>query len=385
MYKIVRREAFSDVTFLWDVHAPDVAASAQPGHFVMLRLHEGSERIPLTVADYDPEWGTVTIVVQALGKTTREMMRAYKEGDSSSDFVGPLGLESHVGKVGHVVLVGGGLGVAPVYPQLRAFKEAERRARETQAERARLKQLHWMKCPKCGYNSFEFHDSCKKCNHDLTSFKETQGIRPVFLQVPSETAAGPGKEAADDFLLAPSATAADEDLFNGDFTPAADTAPSGSDFDMDFGTSEENGATDFSFAPASEPESTPQVEEPAFGDFSFDEPVSAPDQPAAPAQGFVDDSFADLLDNSSGGDSAAPVAESAADGFMDFGNVGEEEPVTEPPAGGGGIEMDFFFQEDEPAEKIEPKKLPPEDPGQASDNLDFLFGDPSDDGDKLER
>ncbi len=88
---------------------------------------EGGERIPLTVADYDRDWGTVTIVVQALGKTTREMMRDFKEGDTFSDFVGPLGLESHVGKVGHVVLVGGGLGVAPIFPQLRAFKEAGNR------------------------------------------------------------------------------------------------------------------------------------------------------------------------------------------------------------------------------------------------------------------
>jgi homotetrameric NADPH-dependent glutamate synthase len=127
MYKIVRREAFSDVTFLWDVHAPDVAASAQPGHFVMLRLHEGSERIPLTVADYDRKAGTVTLVVQTLGKTTAEMRDSYKEGDTFSDFVGPLGLPQHIEKFGHVVLVGGGLGVAPVYPQLRAFKEAGNR------------------------------------------------------------------------------------------------------------------------------------------------------------------------------------------------------------------------------------------------------------------
>lgn len=127
MYQIVKREQFSDVTFLWDVHAPDVASAARPGHFVMVRLREGGERIPLTVADYDRDWGTITIVVQALGKTTREMMRDFKEGDTFSDFVGPLGLESHVEKVGHVVLVGGGLGVAPVFPQLRAFKEAGNR------------------------------------------------------------------------------------------------------------------------------------------------------------------------------------------------------------------------------------------------------------------
>ncbi|HEX6362797.1 MAG TPA: NADPH-dependent glutamate synthase [Albitalea sp.] len=124
MFQIVRRELFSEQCFLWEVLAPDVAAAAQPGHFVMLRLHEGGERIPLTVADFDRERGTVTIVVQALGKTTREMRDDYAEGDSFDDFVGPLGLPQHVERVGHVVLVGGGLGVAPVFPQLRAFKQA---------------------------------------------------------------------------------------------------------------------------------------------------------------------------------------------------------------------------------------------------------------------
>jgi glutamate synthase (NADPH/NADH) small chain len=127
MYKIVRREAFSDTTFLWDVHAPDVAAAAQPGHFVMLRLREGGERIPLTVADYDRKAGTITLVVQTLGKTTAEMRDDFKAGDTFADFVGPLGLPQHIEKFGHVVLVGGGLGVAPVYPQLRAFKEAGNR------------------------------------------------------------------------------------------------------------------------------------------------------------------------------------------------------------------------------------------------------------------
>ena len=127
MYTIVRREAFSDTTFLWEVSAPDVARAAQPGHFVMLRLHDGGERIPLTVADYDRERGTITMVVQSLGKTTLEMRDRYAEGDTFDDFVGPLGLPQHVEKVGHVVLVGGGLGVAPVYPQLRAFKEAGNR------------------------------------------------------------------------------------------------------------------------------------------------------------------------------------------------------------------------------------------------------------------
>ncbi|CAA7616322.1 Glutamate synthase (NADPH), homotetrameric [Magnetospirillum sp. SS-4] len=127
MYPIIRREAFSDTTFLWEVHAPDVARSAKPGHFVMLRLYEGGERIPLTVADYDRDKGTITMVIQSLGKTTKEMRDDYREGDQFFDFVGPLGLPQHVSKAGHVVLVGGGLGVAPVFPQLRAFKEAGNR------------------------------------------------------------------------------------------------------------------------------------------------------------------------------------------------------------------------------------------------------------------
>ena len=123
MYKIVRKEVFSPQTFLWEVEEPDMAKVAMPGHFVIVKLHEKGERIPLTVADYNREKGTVTLVVQAVGKTTREMM-TYEEGDTFLDFVGPLGVPAHVEKVGKVILVGGGLGIAPVYPQLKAFKEA---------------------------------------------------------------------------------------------------------------------------------------------------------------------------------------------------------------------------------------------------------------------
>jgi glutamate synthase (NADPH/NADH) small chain len=127
MARIVRHEQFSEQTFLWEVEAPDVAQAAQPGHFVMLRLDEAGERIPLTVADFDRERGTVTLVVQALGKTTRQMRDAYRTGDEFADFAGPLGLPQHIGNVGHVVMVGGGLGVAPIFPQLRAFKQAGNR------------------------------------------------------------------------------------------------------------------------------------------------------------------------------------------------------------------------------------------------------------------
>jgi homotetrameric NADPH-dependent glutamate synthase len=127
MYRIARTRKFSALSFLWEIEAPDVAAAAEPGHFVMLRLHEDGERIPLTVADFDRRRGTVTVVVQALGKTTCAMRDQYAEGDELLDFVGPLGLPQHIGQHGHVVLVGGGLGVAPVFPQLRAFKQAGNR------------------------------------------------------------------------------------------------------------------------------------------------------------------------------------------------------------------------------------------------------------------
>jgi len=126
MFRIVRKEVFAPTTFLWEVRAPDVAAAAQPGQFVMVRLREGGERIPLTVADFDRERGTVTMVVKVVGKTTEEMA-TYSEGGEFLDFIGPLGSPTHIEKRGHVVLVGGGLGVAPVFPVLRAFKAAGNR------------------------------------------------------------------------------------------------------------------------------------------------------------------------------------------------------------------------------------------------------------------
>lgn len=123
MNRILRKEVFSPVTFLWEVEAPDVAKAALPGHFVIVRHKDKGERVPLTIADFDRERGTITLVIQALGKTTKEMM-ALKEGDFLLNLAGPLGIPSHIEKYGTVLLVGGGLGVAPVFPQLRAFKEA---------------------------------------------------------------------------------------------------------------------------------------------------------------------------------------------------------------------------------------------------------------------
>ncbi len=121
-YRIVKKEVYSPVTYMWEVEAPDVALAAQPGHFLMVRMSEEGERIPLTVADFDRQRGTVTVVIQAVGKSTREMMQ-LDQGDSILDFIGPLGEASHIQRRSKVILVGGGLGVAPVYPQLRAYKD----------------------------------------------------------------------------------------------------------------------------------------------------------------------------------------------------------------------------------------------------------------------
>ncbi|MEZ5217219.1 MAG: sulfide/dihydroorotate dehydrogenase-like FAD/NAD-binding protein [Ilumatobacteraceae bacterium] len=132
MYEIVERTLLNETTFAWKVVAPAVADAARPGQFVMVRLHEGSERVPLTIADMDPDDGTVTLVVQALGRSTIEMRDKYATGDAIADLVGPLGLAAEIDGVSetgsaHVVLVGGGLGVAPIFPQVRAFHAAGHR------------------------------------------------------------------------------------------------------------------------------------------------------------------------------------------------------------------------------------------------------------------
>jgi len=123
VYKILKREEYSPFTYMWEIEAPDVARAAQPGHFVMVKHTEEGERIPLTVADFDREKGTITLVIQAVGKSTR-MYQQLKEGDYIDSFAGPMGVESPLSKQeGKVVCVGGGLGVAPVFPQLRKLKE----------------------------------------------------------------------------------------------------------------------------------------------------------------------------------------------------------------------------------------------------------------------
>lgn len=123
MNRIIKREQFSPVTFMWELEAPLIAKAAQPGHFVITRHGPGGERIPLTIADFDRDRGTITLVIQAVGKSTNMYMNELKEGDMLDDLAGPLGKSRHFDDHKKVVCIGGGLGVAPVYPQLRRYKE----------------------------------------------------------------------------------------------------------------------------------------------------------------------------------------------------------------------------------------------------------------------
>ncbi|MBI5275578.1 MAG: sulfide/dihydroorotate dehydrogenase-like FAD/NAD-binding protein [Burkholderiales bacterium] len=123
-FGIVTREDYSDVTFMLEVRHPLMAKAARPGQFVIVMHDRLGERIPLTIADYDRERGTVTLVIQAVGKTTRQMQQECRVGGSMHALAGPMGIPSPLSHAKKVLCVGGGLGVAPVFPQARGFKEA---------------------------------------------------------------------------------------------------------------------------------------------------------------------------------------------------------------------------------------------------------------------
>lgn len=121
MYKILEKESLNSLVKSMKIEAPLVAKKAEPGQFVILRLDETGERFPLTIADYDRDKGTITIVFQEMGKSTKQL-GAMNVGDSILDFVGPLGNASHFeGK--KILAIAGGVGVAPLYPQVKKMKE----------------------------------------------------------------------------------------------------------------------------------------------------------------------------------------------------------------------------------------------------------------------
>lgn len=124
MYEIVKKITLSEKVKLIKVHAPRVAKKAQAGQFIILRIDEKGERIPLTIADFDRKKGTITLIFMEVGKTTLQLGTMNK-GDKILNFAGPLGEPSEIGKFGTVVCIGGGVGIAPLYPIVRALKNAD--------------------------------------------------------------------------------------------------------------------------------------------------------------------------------------------------------------------------------------------------------------------
>ena len=122
MYKIVRKKILNPTVILMDIYAPLVAKKAEPGQFIILRTDAEGERIPLTVADYDREAGTVTVIFQKVGATT-EKLAHMNEGDCLSDFVGPLGRATETEGIKKVAIVGGGVGCAIAYPVAKKIAE----------------------------------------------------------------------------------------------------------------------------------------------------------------------------------------------------------------------------------------------------------------------
>ena len=122
MYRIVRKEALKPTVILYEIEAPMVAKKAEPGQFIILRVDENGERIPITIHDFDREKGTVTIIVQTIGATT-EKLRHKAEGEYIQDFVGPLGRPTETEGKKKVCVVGGGAGCAIAYPVLKKFHD----------------------------------------------------------------------------------------------------------------------------------------------------------------------------------------------------------------------------------------------------------------------
>ncbi len=126
VYKILKKDEIAPSIHRMVIDAPDVAKAAKAGQFIILRLNEFGERIPLTIFDFEKEKGTVSVIFQEMGKTTKQLAK-FSAGDSLADFVGPLGTPADIRNLGNVILVGGGVGVAPLYPLAKAYTKAGNR------------------------------------------------------------------------------------------------------------------------------------------------------------------------------------------------------------------------------------------------------------------
>jgi ferredoxin--NADP+ reductase len=126
MYRILKKRMLAEDTCFMEIEAPLIAKKIMPGNFVMLRVSGKGEKVPMSLADFDRERGSVTVVFKVIGKTTADLA-GMKEGDALENFVGPLGNPTETGKLGTVVLVGGGVGIPPLYPIARAMRKSGNR------------------------------------------------------------------------------------------------------------------------------------------------------------------------------------------------------------------------------------------------------------------
>ena len=167
MNKIVRKEQFSEKVFLFEIEAPLIAKSRKAGNFVIVRVGKKGERMPLTIAGADIEKGTITLVVQMVGLSSKKLC-ALNEGDYVTDVVGPLGNPTKIEKYGTVVCAGGGLGVAPMLPIIQALKAAGNRVLSVMAGRSKWRgsdaadhpgaEGRWQPCAVCDGWSLEGSD-----------------------------------------------------------------------------------------------------------------------------------------------------------------------------------------------------------------------------------
>lgn len=126
MNKILKKQEIAGQTKLFIIQAPEISKKAKPGQFVVVRVSDAGERVPLTIADMDLTAGTITLIVQEIGYTTKKM-GLLNEGENIVDLVGPLGMPTHIEKIGTVVGVGGGIGIAALYPVARGYRNAGNR------------------------------------------------------------------------------------------------------------------------------------------------------------------------------------------------------------------------------------------------------------------
>lgn len=179
MNKILAKEHFSEKVVALTVHAPEIARSRRPGHFVIVIADEKGERIPLTIADADTSAGTITLVIQAIGESTAKIC-SLEPGEFLHDVVGPLGRATKIANVGTVVCCGGGVGVAPLLPIIRAMKQAGNRVVSVLA--ARTKDLIILE-----KQVAEYSDEVIVMTDDGSYGEKglvTQGIEKVLLREP---------------------------------------------------------------------------------------------------------------------------------------------------------------------------------------------------------